>query len=602
MDSRFLPATLFLGILLVATLHPSTASSFPENATEFELEEEYFFHGKTVEINSTGYTVYGSYDIDNTSYTVVKNQETGEEETYMGARKVRDRETAVKAQGIKSLYLETRLDPLLYTGYSGNLQPEKFEGYAKTLMTGGPHVPTNQAERDLMYEEGVEGKNLMAHRFLGNLTVVRERTESFLENPSYQNSMELVSSYRNAQDGYRDDLGDLVNIYSGLADRRDRDYETWVTQSGKTISYRTILNDLEKINGNAKALEDEIDRREKLLSNPRKPEIRLENPVIPEDEQLSSVYGKDTLEKVYWNRLDRSKKHITAEDIRGPYEVNVACLEENHLVTRLTGMNYPNYMITDGVARRINYTDRKYYSEGFNSVRDLGEGTSFTPEGFPEMEGTLAESDLVFTYCPCPYHEVTGMNWELIDKTKKELNKSRVFHRIDEDRLEEQLTGYKDKKKIMDLVKDGKQAEQMFLDYPSQSRVNTLGDYYHDLYLLGYRASSNGYPVEELNNQSQKAWRLSTLINGKIGAIQRPLKYYESSDFGARGYMYTEATNYDEVNRSNFHHVFDEADVLRHSAFRITFLPDSDTVWRSEEKLDYYSEEEKPPLWTVYRP
>jgi hypothetical protein len=66
--------------------------------------------------------------------------------------------------------------------------------------------------------------------------------------------------------------------------------------------------------------------------------------------------------------------------------------------------------------------------------------------------------------------------------------------------------------------------------------------------------------------------------------------------------MYTEAMDYDTINESNFNEVFDEMDVLRHSVTRLTLLPDSETVWRTDEEMDYYSEEERLPLWTTYSP
>lgn len=604
----------YLGIalpafLLAAFLAP-TGSAFPSSNPEFSLNEseENFFYGEMVEVEGEQYNVYGPYQVKNRSYTVVRSIETGDEKIYRKGSRLGPikglQGTREKVLGVRNLYVKTRTDPLLYSAHSEDLEPWKFEGYGRKLMVSDWHGYTTWEERNLMYREGLEGNNLMAHRFLGNLTSVRDSTQRFFEEPSYRNGEQLIGSYESAQQGYKDDLEELVNIFDNLASMRSSDeLETWVTQSGSTISLNTIFGDLETINRNAKALEEDIDKRREILEEGKT--VRPETSSTPELKKVDRIeryYSDEDLVEVYKDRLDVSSELVTENgDLQGPYQVRIECLQHDHLVARASHPRaYPSKVITDGVARRINYTDRPYYDEGYPNVRTEGRGEEFSPEGF-NRSGKLLDSDLVFTYCPCPYYDRTSLHWQMVHETRNELEEP-LLRNLSVEEVSRDLEGYSQREALVNNLKKAKKAEKLFVDYPSQSQAERLGKYYRQIYIHSYRSSMQGHRSPVLEEEGPRIHRLATLINGKVGAIQRPLEKNYLTDNGARGYMYTESIDMENINETNFNKVFDEMDVLRHSVARLTFLPDSSSVWRTDEELDYYTGEERLPLWTVYEP
>lgn len=609
MQTRRYLALSTLTFLLAAFL-ASTGSGFPDSNSEFSLNEseEKFFYGENVEYGDSRFVVYGPYQVKDRDYTVVRNAETGEERVYTNGSRLgpidRLQGKGEKVQGVRNLYLKTRLDPLLYSAHSEDLEPWKFEGYGRKLMVSDWHDYTTWEERNLMYREGLKGNNLLAQRFLGNLTKVRDRTQRFYAEPSYRNGKELIDSYETARKGYKDDLESLVNIFDNLASMRSSgSRETWITQSGSTISLSTIFGDLEKINQNSKAIETDIDKRKKILEGEKTVKLKLSaTPELKDVDRIERYYSDGDLVDVYRERLDVSSKLVTENgDLQGPYDVKVECLREDHLVSRANHpRSYPSKMITDGVARRINYTDRPYYDEGYPNVRDEGTGQQFSPEGF-NQSGKLLDSDLVFTYCPCPYYDRTSLYWQIVHKTRKELEKP-LLRDLSLEEVSQDVEGYRHRDELMTNLKKAKVAEKLFMEYPSQTQAERLGKYYRQIYIHSYRSSRNGYSSPELEKRGPRMQRLASLINGKVGAIQRPLEKNYLTDNGARGFMYTESIDVENINRTNFNRVFDEMDVLRHSVARLTFLPDSRSVWRTDEELDYYTGEERLPLWTVYEP
>lgn len=521
--------------------------------------------GVTVGSGEREHRLYGPFRVRNRMYNVV---DVGEDQYAVFNRSggelspVADERVAAAVFATWQLYREVSMDPFLYSPGVGSGEGDPLRSYEEQLVLAeGVYRQEGRVSmpgtRQAVYDEVLQGRDLVPSRFIGALQRTSAVTDRFIEDPSYARARGLVTAYDTTQTAYMRGLRDLVGILETTIERTEG-RPVMEMASGAVTDISVILDDLRLIRDNGAALRDEIEHRRSLLSAEGVADIPAAGPVPDWDGSNTSrqtVLAGQELREAYDARNNISYP-LSRTEIVGPYRMRVPCLREDHLVSRVDSSVrtlYPELVVADASVRLV---DRR---------------------GQPFSEG---RPDSVFTACTCPYLETGRARWEVIDRMVDVVDGGIISDRV----VEEADAA------VRDDLRRASRYEQLFIGQPSSRGVEVLGTVYTDLYraLVQHRRSGGTVP-EQLS--MERLWRASVVSRSGLSAIAPTVDSIETGVASRGENVFDPARPADRPVD-----VFGPTEAWRHSFYPFAFMTWSDAVWRLDTGLQKYAPGSAGPL------
>lgn len=520
--------------------------------------------GGIVRTEDRSHRIYGPFELRDEPYHVIAVG-NGSYAVFNRSgdrfQQVMDDRVAAAVFATWQLYREAAMDPLLYgPGLgegSGSLeQYEQQLVLAEGVYQEGERV-TMPETREAVYDEVLQGRNLVPSRFIGAVRRTSMVTDRFLGQPSYERARLLMGSYGAAHTSYMEDLDDLVGILETTIARTSGS-PVMEMPSGAVTDISVVLEDLGRIADNGAALRGEIDGRQALLDAEAMAVVdgpeRVSDQDMPGLGTDRSLSGQE-LREAYDARNNISYP-MERTEVSGPYRMDVPCMREQHLVSRVFSPEktlYPELVVADASVRIVDHRGQPF---------------------------SAGRPDSLFTACTCPYLEAGRASWHTID---------RMVAVIEESLITEEMVEGADAA-VADQLRRVARYEEAFLERPSDRGVEELGRAYTGLYrsLIEHRRAGGAVP-EEIS--MERLWRASAVSRSGLSAIERTLENIRTS-VGSRG------ENVFDPDRSGDRPVdiFGPTEVWRHSFYSFGFMTWSDAVWRLDTGLQKYREDTVDPL------
>ena len=480
-----------------------------------------------------------------------------------------------RATLLKNFHRVTQHDPLFYSPLTDEgFDMKKYRKLEERIFSG-TYLYEYFREQDLQM-------NLIPHDYLESLKDNILATDRFLKSPSIPKAEDLLYSYEHVVEQYLKNINDLGIILNMIIQNNTGDIMT-CTDFGRVIHLETVINDLKLIAQNGGALQKEIKKRWRILKGEEK--FFFPDPVLPDLDDMQGIPRKKFLSraKAYdilweyflqeWESINHepyfSKETLMGVEIKGPYAINIDCSLESpeHLVYAYFSQEsfplmYPNHFLADGI--------------------------TYICDDYPECT-----PDNLLAVCSCPYIEKDKVNWYLIDYMKTQLE-------------EEPLYGSGERKISRNfdaIVSQGRFLEEEFLEYPSQQTLSFLGKNYETLYL---EMEKSGKIPKAFRNKRERIWKYYQLIQSKISFIPHVFDKYDfdlderTATHLLEPLSYADQFPLVQIESENDQMNFDFALlweltmlVLEESHYSLFYMPWAKSVWRIDEKLQYYNDDSR---------
>jgi len=403
-----------------------------------------YLSGNELESSLKGVTV--DVFLDNNKYEIRSGKLTTESQ---------DKEEVLR---LAAFYAITHEDPLFTFP---EFDVDEFEKSINDLIL---------SEDDLLSILGIEGKTLFPHSFIESMINASLKNQEFLENPSYENAVELINLQYKAASDYADETEHVLKVL-----RENPGPATILI--GIRADNKTAISDFNKLIENSSKLSDEIKRREDCLNGEGECYRGILDLERPEGfgRKLSSEIDLIGKELIYYPS--------EGNNVRGPYISNTPCYGwgDNY-----SYKPYPFYLKEGTDNAGETYSDIQLATDMF--FRKIPEVSSFTTDQVLRQRGIdYIKIDSTTLYL-CYYHgylaEILTMDSFLAEKSPF----------LDPSKFEESERDY-----VSEVVK----MESGFFtsETPSYENAKLLAEYYFYLYrmMLDEKNPDEKYKNELLN-------------------------------------------------------------------------------------------------------
>ena len=450
-----------------------------------------------------------------------------------------NKEIKDKVMGLSLFYKWTEEDPLFVA--------PGFEGKKLAAVLKKYDEKKNIIEKATGFK-----KDIMPVKFLAILPEVEKKQSEFLSDINEENAKKLVAVYEEANKIYYEEAAEFKkNIKEkGLGN-------VFVLLSGLTTDKDLILKDIDIMFKNSEGLREEIKKREECLSGK-----------IESCERTGLSFQKPTQEKE--NEISQEIKLLAKDELfylseardkfeNGPYEIETECLKPmspesgKRQYVYVTKEETPVFPET--VYKTVKAATNNFYASQYNGdyQRFFNKEIKWTP--IPDANPYTCSD---FTYIP----EAVTM-----DKFYKKYREDWLYKKMKE--LKKDWP-----EEIRQLLQEGEVFENNFFDekFPSQRRLKELSEFY--AYTYSYL---NLNKIEELDSYREELLNRYLVIDRKMADFELVMENFFFNIIDYYKNLYVKSESFEEGYLYS----------LR-TAYSLSYLPFSSSVWRIEEKLKYY--------------
>lgn len=563
---NLLVVALFL-VAVLASFYASRAIFYEEaGPVEYSRGEHQMFHGPFY-FNDEEYYVSDIFRENLVDRSYVMHNE----------KVVEDPEVRERISGLKNFYELSRDDPLFYSPYvDADLLDEAaklYDDYEEIFLSN-----LSEPKYENLYYLYKGGEiNMVPHDFLEMLPKTVDKTEEFYGDPSYENAEELIGLYKEAAKAYRMGIEEIIELFEetmSLDPHETRRRSVFTSGFGVGTTYEGIEKDLDLVLKNAERLEEEVKDRESCLHGVHCPEVATEI----EDIDYGEVDRKEDLEIIVAPEalLERSEKiGIDREDVtvKGPYFIETACW---------------------GWGDNETFEPREllvYYGLGYMNGTWVPSARALATERYYEKGEESADPVYEFASCRTPFTACGSIELAVLDFMLDKLKANPIYKGMDVDYAGAENKEVKEHlSKLQQSVEAGKQLEDRLIygEYPSYSDLEKLGRVYGQTYLIFKELEKQGLNKED-----------SAEITGGLYGKKDNIKEYELA-ISSKVFALAPNLLSHKVGAKYWVARFPPRpippwDALIYSTMLNTvYMPWSDSVWRIEDRPQYFLKEEFP--------
>lgn len=454
---------------------------------------------------------------------------------FKGEKEIKEK----KATGLALFYQETLEDPLFVgPGFEGKKFKETLQKY--------------EEEKEVIKKTTGFKADIMPVAFLAMLPEVEKSQNEFLTEKSEEKGEKLIEAYKEAG-----------RLYYKEAARFKKNIEekglgnVFVLLSGLTTDRELILNDIEIILENAEAIKKEIEKREKCLSGNlescERKGLGFKKPERKKERETKKEIGLLQEDELFFASDEEEKIES------GPYKIETECFKK---IDSESGGKQHVYVLTEKIPvfpKKI-YKTVKSAANNFYAIQYNGDYKRFFGE------------DIAWTPIPDanPY---TCTNFEYIPEA---VTLDKVYILYKEKRLYEEIKNLKNNwpEEIKNLMEEGEFFENKFFNekIPSYQDLQELSSFY--AYAYSYLNLNKN---EELDKYKNEFLKRHLFIDRELGDFDLIFNNFSFNiiDYYKNNYIKEEP--------------FDEGYLYSlRTAYSITYLPFSPSMWRIEKDLTYY--------------